>query len=36
PAITVDQQWGNRDDLEDEAKEAIKLMIEAFYSNPGT
>lgn len=36
PAITVDQQWRNRDDLKDEAKEAIKLMIEAFYSNPGT
>jgi len=36
PAITVDQQWGNRKELEEEAREAIKLMIEAFYSNPGT
>lgn len=36
PAITVDQQWGNRKELEEEARESIKLMVEAFYSNPGT
>ena len=36
PAITVDQQWGNRRELEEEAKKAVKLMVEAFYSNPGT
>lgn len=36
PAITVDQQWGNRKELEEEARDAIKLMVEAFYSNPGT
>ena len=34
PAITVDQQWGNRKELEEEAREAIKLMCEAFFSNP--
>lgn len=35
PAITVDQQWGSRKELAEEARESIKLMIEAFYSNPG-
>ncbi len=36
PAITVDGQWSNRDKLENEAREAVKLMIDAFYSDPGT
>jgi hypothetical protein len=36
PAITVDQQWLNRDELEKEARIAIKLMFEAFYVSPGT
>jgi hypothetical protein len=36
PAITVDQQWSNRSDLEVEAREAVLLMLEAFFSNPGT
>jgi hypothetical protein len=35
PAITIDQQWGNREGLEEEAKQSIKLMFEAFYSSPG-
>jgi hypothetical protein len=35
PAITVDQQLENRKELEEEAREAIKLMIEAFYFSPG-
>jgi len=35
PAITVDEQWANRNQLEKEATEAVKLMAEAFYSNPG-
>jgi hypothetical protein len=36
PAISVDQQWGNRKELEEEAREAVKLMIEAFYLDPGS
>jgi len=35
PAITVDQQWDDRDELEKEAREAVELMLEAFFSNPG-
>ncbi len=35
PAITVDQQWANRNELEQEAMKAVKLMFEAFYMNPG-
>ena len=35
PAITLDQQWGNRKILEQQARDAVKLMFEAFYSNPG-
>lgn len=33
-AITVDQQWSDRDVLEQEARKAVELMCEAFYSNP--
>jgi len=36
PAITVDQQWTNRKELEQDAKQAVELMFEAFYSDPGT
>lgn len=36
PAITVDQQWENRDKLESEAESAVILMLKAFFSNPGT
>ena len=36
PAITLDQQWGNRQILEQEARKAIKLMFETFYMSPGT
>lgn len=35
PAITVDQQWTNRDILEQEARQAVRLMFETFYMNPG-
>lgn len=35
PAITVDQQWGARTELEAEAKNAIRLMLAAFFFNPG-
>ena len=34
PAITVDQQWADRAKLEEEAKEAVRLMFEAFYIGP--
>jgi hypothetical protein len=34
PAITVDQQWGNRVDLEADAREAVILMFQAFYTRP--
>lgn len=36
PAITVDQQWSDRENLEEEARKAVKLMFEAFYIDPGT
>lgn len=36
PAITVDQQWANQAELEQEARQAIRLMFEAFYMSPGT
>ncbi len=34
PGITVDQQWGSRDELEMEARRAVELMFEAFYLTP--
>jgi hypothetical protein len=36
PAVTVDQQWANREELEQEARRAVDLMFEAFYMSPGT
>jgi hypothetical protein len=36
PAITLDQQWRNRAKLEEEAREAVKLMFDTFYMFPGT
>lgn len=36
PAITVDQQWADRDQLEREARSAVMLMFEAFYLSPWT
>lgn len=36
PAITVDQMWGQRSELEDEARKAVMLMFEAFYIGPWT
>jgi hypothetical protein len=36
PAITLDQQWLNQEQLEKDARKAIELMFEAFFSNPGT
>lgn len=34
PAITVDQQWTNRAELEAEAREAVRLMFKSLYSGP--
>ena len=34
PALTVDQQWADRASLEQEAREAARLMFEAFYIGP--
>lgn len=36
PAITVDKQWSDRAELEEEAREAVKLMFDTFYMSPGT
>jgi hypothetical protein len=36
PAVTIDEQWASRDDLEREARSAVQLMFEAFYIDPGT
>lgn len=36
PALTMDQQWDEREKLEALAKEAISIMFEIFYSEPGT
>lgn len=36
PALTVDDQWSKRDELEREAREAIELMFEAFFIGPWT
>ncbi len=33
-ALTVDQQWADRASLEQEAREAVQLMFEAFYIGP--
>ena len=35
PAITVDQQWANRNELEQDARHVVELMFEAFYFDPG-
>jgi hypothetical protein len=34
PALTVDEHWRDRARLEQEARRAVLLMWEAFYSNP--
>lgn len=36
PELNVDQLWDNQKELEAEAREAIKLMFEIFYNDPGT
>ena len=34
PALTVDQQWADRVELEKQAREAVELMFDAFYIGP--
>jgi hypothetical protein len=34
PAITVDRQWSDREDLQETTEHAIRLMLAAFFSNP--
>ncbi len=36
PALTVDEQWVARRELEREARNAVELMFEAFYISPWT
>lgn len=36
PGISLDQQWLDRTQLETEAKEAVRMMFEVFYSDVGT
>lgn len=36
PAITVDQQWGSRQELKADAEAAVKQMLAAFFSAAGT
>jgi hypothetical protein len=36
PAITIDHQYDDRDRLESDARQAVKLMFKAFYSQVGT
>jgi hypothetical protein len=35
PAITVDQQWCDRPQLEKDARKAVELMFDVFYMSPG-
>ena len=34
PALTVDDQWSKRDELEREAREAVELMFATFFIGP--
>lgn len=34
PAVTVDAQWSDRDELEQEARRAILLVAAALFANP--
>jgi hypothetical protein len=34
PAITVEQQWSDRDQLEEDARLAVELVFRTFYTNP--
>ncbi len=35
PALTVDQQWTERERLEEEARSAVRLMFRTFFMSPG-
>ncbi len=34
PGISLDQQWSRQPELEGDARKAVELMFEAFFSNP--
>jgi hypothetical protein len=34
PGVTVEDQWENRPQMEVDAREAVRLMFEAFYMSP--
>ncbi len=34
PAISVDQQWENRPELEEDARKAVRLMFESIFMSP--
>ncbi|MFZ1528347.1 MAG: hypothetical protein WAT19_06340 [Ferruginibacter sp.] len=36
PALTIDDQYTNRKQMEDEARRAIQMVIYAFFQSPGT
>jgi hypothetical protein len=36
PGITVDDQWARRAELEEQAREAVRLTLATFYMSPGT
>jgi len=36
PALTVERQWADRDELEKEARIAVELMFSVIYLSPGT
>jgi hypothetical protein len=36
PALTIDEQWDEREALEERAREAVGIMFEVFYSENGT
>ncbi len=36
PAVTIDDQYGKREQMESDAKRAIQMVIHAFFQSPGT
>lgn len=36
PAVTIEDQYGNREEMESDARRAIQMVIHAFFQSPGT
>jgi hypothetical protein len=36
PALTIDDQYTNREQMESDARHAIQMVIHAFFQSPGT